>query len=108
LRGRLRTCYRVRLLGTSCGNEVFDLKTVEVIGYVAAGCTTLSFIPQILKIRRHGGASLSYLMLSIYLVGLGLWLIYGIMLHANAIIVANAASVLLVATAIIMKAIVET
>jgi MtN3 and saliva related transmembrane protein len=81
---------------------------VEGIGYVAACCTTLSFIPQILKIRSHGGASLSYLMLSIYLVGLGLWLIYGLMLHANAIIVANAVSLVLVAAAILMKAIVET
>ena len=81
---------------------------VEGIGYVAACCTTLSFIPQILRIRSHGGASLSYPMLSIYLVGLGLWLAYGILLHANAIIVANAVSIVLVAGAILMKARVET
>jgi len=47
-------------------------------------------------------------MLSIYLVGLGLWLAYGILLHANAIIVANAVSIVLVAGAILMKARVET
>jgi MtN3 and saliva related transmembrane protein len=82
--------------------------TVETIGYVAAACTTFSFIPQILRIRSHGGASLSYLMLSVYLVGLGLWLIYGVRLHASAIIVANAVSMVLVATAILMKALVET
>jgi MtN3 and saliva related transmembrane protein len=82
--------------------------TVETIGYVAAACTTLSFIPQILRIRSHGGESLSYLMLSVYLIGLGLWLVYGVALHASAIIVANALSIVLVATAILMKAIVET
>jgi uncharacterized protein with PQ loop repeat len=47
-------------------------------------------------------------MLSVYLVGLGLWLIYGVRLHASAIIVANAVSIVLVATAILMKALVET
>jgi MtN3 and saliva related transmembrane protein len=82
--------------------------TVETIGYVAAACTTFSFIPQILRIRRHGGASLSYLMLSVYMVGLGLWLIYRVVLHASAIIVANAVSIVLVATAMLMKAIVQT
>lgn len=58
--------------------------------------------------KLHGGASLSYVMLSVYLVGSGLWLIYGVVLHASAIIVANAVSIVLVATAILMKAIVET
>ena len=35
-----------------------------------------------------------------------LWLVYGILLHATAVIVANAVSILLVATAIVMKAII--
>jgi len=40
----------------------------------------------------------------VYLFGLILWLTYGIFLHAAAIIVANAASVVLVVAAIVMKA----
>ena len=84
--------------------------TVETIGYAAAACTTFSFIPQILRIRSHGGASLSYLMLSVYLVGIGGcgWFTGYFSSRMSAIIVANAVSIVLVATAILMKAIVDT
>jgi MtN3 and saliva related transmembrane protein len=80
------------------------LNFTNLIGYFAAGCTTLSFIPQLAKIRKQGGEGLSYSMLSIYLAGLVMWLIYGIMLKAMAVVVANAASAMLVAAAIAMKA----
>ena len=85
-----------------------QLTLLNLTGYIAAASTTLSFIPQIIKIRKEGGASLSYPMLFIYLFGLTLWLIYGIMLHASAVIVANAASIVLVALAIVMKALAST
>lgn len=78
------------------------------IGFVAAACTTFSFIPQLTKIRKQGGRDLSYAMLSVYLGGVILWLVYGILLHATAVIVANAVSILLVATAIVMKAIIAS
>jgi MtN3 and saliva related transmembrane protein len=80
---------------------------MELFGYiggVAAVCTTGAFIPQILKIRRQGGGDLSYPMLCLYLTGILLWLAYGLMLHAAAIIWANAATALLVAIAIVLKA----
>jgi len=66
-------------------------------GTVAAFCTTLAFVPQLFKTRRDGGSELSSAMLFIYLVGLGLWLIYGIANHATPVIAANAASLLIVA-----------
>jgi|HubBroStandDraft_1064217.scaffolds.fasta_scaffold00010_94 MtN3 and saliva related transmembrane protein len=78
------------------------------IGYFAACCTTLSFLPQLAKIRKQGGAGLSYAMLSIYLAGLLMWLIYGILLKATAVVVANAASAALVAIAIAMKAMIRS
>jgi MtN3 and saliva related transmembrane protein len=80
---------------------------MELLGYigsVAAVCTTGAFIPQILKIRRQGGGDLSYSMLLVYLTGILLWLVYGLMLHAAAIIWANAATALLVAIALVLKA----
>jgi len=85
-----------------------QMSLVNSVGFVAAACTTLSFIPQLLKIRRQGGRDLSYAMLSVYLCGLGLWLAYGLLLHASAVIVANAASMVLVAAAIVMKAAMAT
>jgi MtN3 and saliva related transmembrane protein len=77
---------------------------LAILGYVAACCTTLSFVPQISKIKRQGGKDLSYTMLGIYLAGLILWLLYGIILRAAPIIVANVASIILVGYAIAMKA----
>jgi MtN3 and saliva related transmembrane protein len=80
------------------------MNRLDYIGTVAAVCTTIAFVPQILKIRRQGGGDLSYPMLALYLVGVILWLIYGLILHAAAVIWANAATTILVAIAIILKA----
>jgi len=75
-----------------------------LIGTFAAVCTTVAFIPQILKIRRQGGRDLSYPMLFLYLTGIILWLVYGLMIHAAAVIWANAATALLIAVALALKA----
>jgi len=64
----------------------------------------VAFIPQILKIRRQGGRDLSYPMLFLYLTGIILWLVYGLMIHAAAVIWANAATALLIAVALALKA----
>jgi MtN3 and saliva related transmembrane protein len=74
------------------------------IGALAAICTTTAFIPQILKIRRQGGDDLSYPMLFLYLTGILLWLAYGLMIHAAAVIWANACTAVLVLVAVLMKA----
>jgi MtN3 and saliva related transmembrane protein len=76
---------------------------LSFVGSGAAVCTTGAFIPQILKIRRQGGRDLSYLMLFVYLTGVLLWLVYGLMLHAAAIIWANAATSFLVMVALALK-----
>jgi 5'(3')-deoxyribonucleotidase/uncharacterized protein with PQ loop repeat len=73
------------------------------VGSLAAACTTLSFIPQIVKIRKQGGADLSFYMLFIFFSGTVLWLIYGLLLHAPEMIWANAVSTVLVAAAIALK-----
>ena len=74
-----------------------------LIGTAAALCTIAAFVPQILKIRRSGGRDLSYPMLGLYLGGVLLWLGYGVMIHARAIILANAAASLLVSACIVLK-----
>lgn len=77
---------------------------LSTVGTVAAICTTGAFVPQILKIRKQGGEDLSYAMLAVYFAGVALWLVYGLMIHAAAVIWANASSLLLVAIAILLKA----
>jgi 5'(3')-deoxyribonucleotidase/uncharacterized protein with PQ loop repeat len=74
------------------------------IGTVAAFCTTVAFVPQIVKLRKQGGEDLSYQMLGLYLTGVLLWLVYGIRVHAVAVIWANALAGLMVLISIILKA----
>jgi 5'(3')-deoxyribonucleotidase/uncharacterized protein with PQ loop repeat len=69
---------------------------VAIIGTVAALCTTLAFVPQILKTWRTGGRDLSYSMLFAYLAGILLWLVYGFLISRTAVIVANVAATILV------------
>ena len=77
---------------------------VTVVGTVGGFCTTFAFVPQVVKIWKQGGRDLSYGMLALYLIGVSLWLIYGLLLHALAIILTNAATALLVAFATVLKA----
>jgi len=63
----------------------------DVIGYLAATMTTLSFLPQaILTLKTRDTDSLSLGMYSLFTSGVLLWLIYGIYLTNPAIIIANA------------------
>ena len=73
------------------------------VGGAAAICTTLSFVPQLVKIHRQGGRDLSDSMLGLYLLGLTLWLVYGVRIRAAEIIGANVVAGTLVIAAVVMK-----
>ena len=77
---------------------------IAVLGIVGGFCTTFAFVPQVIKIWKQGGRDLSYGMLALYLFGVLLWLAYGMLLHAPAIVWTNAATALLIAFATISKA----
>jgi 5'(3')-deoxyribonucleotidase/uncharacterized protein with PQ loop repeat len=80
------------------------MSVTAYIGIVAAFCTTVAFVPQIVKLRKQGGEDLSYSMLSLYLTGVLLWLVYGVRVHAVAVVWANALSGVLVLLSIVLKA----
>ena len=75
-----------------------------MLGVTAGTCTTLAFVPQVVKIWKQGGRDLSYGLLGLYLAGVLLWLAYGFLLRAPEIILANAATGLLVVLATGLKA----
>ena len=79
-------------------------QSIEILGAVAGFCTTFAFVPQLIKIQKQGGRDLSYGMLIFYLIGVLLWLAYGILLHAPSVILANSATSFLIVLAIILKA----
>jgi len=73
------------------------------IGLAAAACTTASFVPQLVKLHRQGGRDLSYGMLLLYMLGVVLWLTYGLRMGAAEIILANTVAGALVLAAVVMK-----
>lgn len=80
------------------------MTNIEILGYISAFLTTLSFLPQTIQvIKTRDTASLSLAMYSIFTVGVASWLIYGIVKGDGAIIVANTITLLLSATILTMK-----
>ena len=78
--------------------------TPEMIGYVAATLTTASFLPQaILTIKTKDTASLSLSMYSLFTLGVFFWLIYGVYISDEAIIFANAITLVLAASILSFK-----
>jgi MtN3 and saliva related transmembrane protein len=63
---------------------------ITVIGLVAGALTTIAFLPQVLKTWQSKSAKdVSFSMLVTFSIGVFLWLLYGIYLHALPIILAN-------------------
>jgi MtN3 and saliva related transmembrane protein len=76
----------------------------EAIGLAAGICTTLAFVPQVLKTwrtRRADDISLAWL--GIFSSGTALWLIYGIWLGEMPIVAANGVTLVLVLVILSVK-----
>ncbi len=77
---------------------------VEAIGLAAALLTTLCWIPQAVRtIRTRDTRAISLVTQAAFTLGIGLWLVYGLMLGSLPLIVANAVSFVLVATILALK-----
>lgn len=67
-----------------------------ILGYVAATLTTVAFLPQVVRLyRTKNTEAISTWMYSIFSVGVLLWLIYGCIIEAWPIVVANAITLVL-------------
>jgi 5'(3')-deoxyribonucleotidase/uncharacterized protein with PQ loop repeat len=76
---------------------------VAVVGGMAALCTTGAFVPQVVRTWRQGGRDLSYALLVLLLVGTALWLAYGLLVGAPAVVAANGATGILLAIVLFLK-----
>jgi MtN3 and saliva related transmembrane protein len=76
----------------------------ELIGSIAAVCTTISFVPQAIKtIRSKQTKDISLIMYLLFTTGIALWLAYGILINKMPIILANAVTLVLVIPILVMK-----
>jgi MtN3 and saliva related transmembrane protein len=77
---------------------------VDAVGYFAASCTTLAFLPQAVKVLRDKDTkSLSLGMYVLFTVGVGLWLAYGILKDDYVITLANAITIILSLAILVTK-----
>lgn len=80
------------------------MSLIDLIGFVAAVLTTASFVPQAwhtFKTRDVRGISLS--MYSAFTAGVACWLLYGLLLGAWPIVIANCITLALATTILVMK-----
>jgi MtN3 and saliva related transmembrane protein len=76
----------------------------ELVGYLAAILTTISFVPQVWhtwRTRDVSGISLG--MYVVFAAGVFLWLVYGLLMNAWPIVVANAITLALAIAILAMK-----
>lgn len=77
---------------------------VEVLGHFAAICTTISFVPQAIKVvRSRDTKSLSLTMYLLFSIGIAGWLAYGILINRPPLIFANIVTLALALTILWMK-----
>ncbi|MBU2646732.1 SemiSWEET transporter [bacterium] len=80
------------------------MNSYSVIGLIAAICTTVSFMPQAIKIiRTRQTKDLSLGMYAILTSGIFFWLLYGILVRDVPLIAANLISFVFTFTILVLK-----
>ena len=77
---------------------------IDIIGYCAAFLTTIAFLPQAIwswRTRDLSGISLG--MYSLFTAGVGLWLVYGLIIEKWPLILANAMTFALALSILMLK-----
>jgi MtN3 and saliva related transmembrane protein len=68
----------------------------NILGFMAAFLTTVAFLPQVLKVwRSRSTKDISLPMLVAFIAGVSLWLVYGLVVKAAPIVVANGITLIL-------------
>ena len=76
----------------------------ELLGFVAAGLSAISFLPQLIKIWRFRSVKdISTGMYVIYAISVILWLIYGIIIKSEPLILAEILTLILFSAILTMK-----
>ena len=74
----------------------------ELIGFIAAVCTTFAFLPQVIKVwKTKQTKDLSLRMYTIMFIGICLWFVYGLRINSLSIILSNIVTGFLVFTILV-------
>lgn len=78
--------------------------TITTLGFLAAICTTASFVPQAIKIiKTKRTQDISLVMYVVFNTGLFLWLAYGILLGEAPIIISNVVTLIFTLIILVLK-----
>jgi len=83
---------------------MFEIDSIEIIGFIAAILTTSAFVPQVYKTLKT--KDVEAISLSMYLVmftGVLLWLIYGVYINSLSMLFANSITLALILILIVLK-----
>jgi MtN3 and saliva related transmembrane protein len=76
----------------------------NVIGYVAATLTTISFLPQLIRVvKLRSARDISLGMFLIFSVGTLFWFVYGVLAHSPPVWLANAVTLALSVSILVLK-----
>jgi MtN3 and saliva related transmembrane protein len=77
---------------------------VTLLGYAAATCTTVAFVPQVVRIwRTRSARDVSLGMFVVLTAGVAMWLVYGLIIHDRPLVLANGVTLVLSATILVLK-----
>ncbi|WP_310489803.1 SemiSWEET transporter [Chamaesiphon sp. VAR_69_metabat_338] len=72
------------------------MKSIDLVGYIAATLTTAAFLPQVLQVwQSKSTKDLALPTLLSFIAGVSMWLIYGLLVNSAPIIAANAVTLML-------------
>ena len=81
-----------------------SLWIINLIGTAAAVCTTIAFVPQLVRVYRLKTArDISLIMFTVFSLGEFLWFLYGIFIHSLPVILANAITLALAVAILSLK-----
>jgi MtN3 and saliva related transmembrane protein len=80
------------------------MDTIIIVGYIAGGLTTISFVPQVARAwKLRETRDLSFAMLLLFAMGVLLWTLYGVWTGSMPIIAANIITFILILVLLRMK-----
>ena len=85
-------------------NGLMEPFVIKLIGFAAATCTTLAYAPQFIKVwRTRSTDDISLGMFLVMMLGLTLWLVYGLLSGDGPLVAANAITMVLAGGILFMK-----
>lgn len=80
------------------------MTALTLLGLIAATCTTLAFLPQVVKTyRTRSTKDISLGMFLVLVIGIVLWLIYGVLISDLPLVAANVVTLVLAGIILALK-----